>query len=259
MTRPIIGITCCVKQVENHAFHVAGDKYVRAASEASAGLPLLIPALGDGLDPADLVGRLDGLLVTGSLSNVEPVHYGGGPTPADDYTDAERDRTTLPLIRAALTARLPLLAICRGIQELNVALGGTLHAKVHEVTGRQDHRASEDQPQEVQYGPSHAVRLASDGALAALFGAQETMVNSLHGQGIDRPAAGLTVVAEAPDGQIEAVRVTGVQGVDGGFALGVQWHPEWRALENPDSRSLFKAFGEACASRARRRIARTAA
>ena len=259
MTLPTIGVTCCVKQVEGHAFHAAGDKYVRALSGASAGLPLLIPALGDALDPVDLVARLDGLLLTGSLSNVEPWHYDGGPTAEDDYTDADRDRTALPLIRAALAARLPLLAICRGIQELNVALGGTLHAKVHEVPGRHDHRAPDDQPQDVQYGPSHAVRLAPDGALATLFGARETTVNSLHWQGVDRVAPGLVVEAEAPDGQVEAVRVAAVHGIEGGFALAVQWHPEWRALENPDSRALFSAFGDACRDTARRRMARTAA
>ncbi len=259
MTLPTIGVTCCVKQVEGHAFHAAGDKYVRAVSEASGGLPLLIPALGEALDPADLIGRLDGLLLTGSLSNVEPAHYGGGPTAADDYPDPDRDRTTLPLIRAALAARLPLLAICRGIQELNVALGGTLHAKVHEVPGRQDHRAPADQPHAIQYGPSHRVRLAPGGALAALFDAPQTTVNSLHWQGIDRLAPGLAVEAESPDGQVEAVRVAGLHGIDGGFALAVQWHPEWRALDNPDSRALFAAFGDACRDRARHRTTRTAA
>ena len=259
MTLPTIGVTCCVKQVEGHAFHAAGDKYIRAVSEACAGLPLLIPALGGALDPAALIGRLDGLLLTGSLSNVEPAQYGGGPTAEGDYSDPDRDRTTLPLIRAALAARLPLLAICRGIQELNVALGGTLHAKVHEVPGRQDHRAPDDQPHDIQYGPSHPVRLAPGGALAALFGGPETTVNSLHWQGIDRLAPGLAVEAQAPDGQVEAVRVAAVHGIDGGFALAVQWHPEWRALENADSRALFAAFGDACRNTAGRRTARTAA
>ena len=229
-----------------HPFHVAGDKYLRAVADGAQALPLLIPALGDGLDPAELVGRLDGLLLTGSASNVEPHRYGGPSSAAGTPHDPARDATTLPLIRAALDAGVPLLGICRGFQELNVALGGTLHQRVHEVPGLDDHREDESAPLEVQYGPAHPVRLAPGGILAGLAGALEVRVNSVHGQGIDRLAPGLAVEATAPDGLVEAVRVEHAPA----FALAVQWHPEWRFWEDPLSAALFAAFGDAAAARA---------
>jgi putative glutamine amidotransferase len=158
--------------------------------------------------------------------------------------------TTLPLIRRALELGVPLLAICRGIQELNVALGGSLHQHVHEVAGRSDHRSDKSVPLAERYGPAHPITLTPRGILQGLLdGAATVEVNSLHGQAIDRLAPGLAVEALVPDGTIEAVRVVGVRG----FALGVQWHPEWRVLDNPISRRLFAAFGAACRARARSR------
>ncbi|WP_029010776.1 gamma-glutamyl-gamma-aminobutyrate hydrolase family protein [Azospirillum halopraeferens] len=250
--KPLIGIPACARMMGAHPFHVTGDKYVRAVSDGAGALPLLIPALGDGIDTADLVARLDGVLVTGSKSNVEPHHYGGRPAAGPTLHDPARDATTLPLIRAAVAAGVPLLGICRGLQEMNVAFGGTLHQRVHDVPGLDDHRENEDDPVEVQYGPSHPVRLAPGGVLAALAGSPdggEVRVNSLHGQGIERLGDGLAVEATAPDGLVEAIRV----GSATAFALAVQWHPEWRFHEDPLSRALFAAFGAAAAERARRR------
>jgi putative glutamine amidotransferase len=240
--KPLIGIPCCFRELNDHPFHVVGDKYIRAVSEAAEGTPLLVPALGGALDLADLVGRLDGLLITGARSNVEPRHYGGEASREGTLHDPARDATTLPLIRMAVERDLPVLAICRGIQELNVALGGTLHQLVHEVQGRADHRTPPGPPQAERYAHrAHPVRLAPGGVLAGVAGVEEIWVNSLHGQGVDRPAPGLIVEAEAPDGQIEAVRVPGRR-----FAIGVQWHPEFAVMAHPFSRALFEAFGEAC-------------
>jgi putative glutamine amidotransferase len=253
--RPLIGIPACVKEVDGLPFHAAGDKYVTAVAHAAGGLPWVIPALGSFYDLPDLVARLDGLLVTGSRSNVEPHLYGSALERAESPKDPARDATTLPLIREALTQGLPLFAICRGLQELNVALGGTLHQQVHRVAGKRDHRTGPDTSYEEAYAPRHAVAIAPGGLLHRLLGTAEIQVNSLHWQAIDRLAEGLAVEAVAPDGVIEAVSIPGARS----FALGVQWHPEYRATENPVSMALFRAFAEAATTRARRRAARPAA
>lgn len=232
-----------------HPFHAVGDKYARAVLEASGGLPLLIPALAEELRLDELVGRLDGLLFTGSPSNVEPRHYEGPPSHPGTLHDPARDATTLPLIRKAVRAGVPVFGICRGFQEVNVAFGGSLHQRVHEVAGHLDHRDDESQPLDVQYGPAHDVVLAPGGLLRRLAESDRVRVNSLHSQGIERLGPGLAVEARAPDGLIEAFRVEGAAR----FALAVQWHPEWRVMDDPFSRALFSAFGAACRDRAESR------
>ena len=257
--RPVVLIPCCIKPVADSPFHAVGDKYVVAVAEGARALPWLMPALGDGIDAADIVRRIDGLFLTGGISMVDPGYYGGPSLDPSNELDPARDATTLPLIRAAVAARLPVLAICRGIQELNVALGGTLHQKVQEVAGRLDHRAPADQPRDVKFAPAHEVTTAADGRLRQITAAERFTVNSLHWQGIDRLAPGLAVEATAPDGQIEAVRVTAYDAAPldraDGFALGIQWHPEWRFRENPQSTALFDAFATAVADRRARRSA----
>jgi putative glutamine amidotransferase len=247
---PIIGVPMCVKHLDNQNFHTVGEKYLTAIIEAAGGYPLSFPALGEVLDPAALLGHLDGILFTGSPSNVAVHHYNGVPDRPESPQDPGRDAITLPLIRAALAADLPIFCICRGFQELNVALGGTLMTRVHEQPGRLDHRGKTGVPYDEMYAPAHAVRFTPDGAFARLTGRTETKINSLHWQGIDRLADRLIVEGLAPDGQIEAVRVK-----DAGFALGAQWHPEYRATENPDSLALFQAFGAASRDHARKRRA----
>ncbi|HEX6144637.1 MAG TPA: gamma-glutamyl-gamma-aminobutyrate hydrolase family protein [Geminicoccaceae bacterium] len=245
---PSVGVPACLVPRDHFHFHQAGDKYVDAVLDGARGLPLVIPALGARLDPDLVLDRLDGLMLTGSPSNVGAQHYGGPAARADDIADPARDATTLPLIRRALERGVPLFAICRGIQELNVALGGSLHQHVHEIAGRRDHRSDKTRPAAERYGPVHRVTLTPGGLLQTILdGAQEIEVNSLHAQGIDRPAGRLVIEAQADDGTIEAVSVAGGRG----FALGVQWHPEWRVLDNPISRRLFAAFGEACRAYAR--------
>jgi putative glutamine amidotransferase len=245
--RPIVGIPACIKTIGSHAFHAAGVKYVAALAEVAGCTPLLLPALGEGLDREQILGMVDGLLFTGSVSNVAPEHYGKTLARPDLAQDVARDATTLPLIREALTAGIPLLGICRGFQELNVAMGGSLHQEVHAQPGMMDHREARDADLDTQYGPSHRVTLTPGGLLQKLFdGVSEITVNSIHGQGIDRLAPDLSVEAMAPDGLVEAVRVAGVRG----FALAVQWHPEWKVHQNPLSQAIFRAFGRACAERA---------
>lgn len=248
MPMPLIAIPCCRRMSDQHVNHFVGEKYILAGLEAAGCLPVLIPALGDRLDLTELIGRFDGLLLTGSPSNVEPHHYDGPPPPANNLIDPDRDATTLPLIRAAVAAHAPVLGICRGHQELNVALGGSLHQEVQEVAGRMDHRSDKTGTAAHKYRLAHPVTLTPGGLFERLAGTDRIEVNSLHGQGIDRPAPGLAIEAVAPDGQIEAVRLEGPD-----FVVGVQWHPEWKALENAFSIKLFEAFGAACERRAARR------
>jgi len=255
--RPLVGISCCQKPFGIFATpnHAASDSYVRVVRGPVAGTPVLLPAVGEDLS-GELLPHLDGLILTGSRSNVWPGHY-DGPTHAEGTPeDHQRDATTLPLIRAAIAEGVPLLAICRGMQELNVALGGSLDQRIQDLPGRMDHSTPSDQPiPRVRTGKAHGVRVDRDGALAAVLTPSSRLagrlaVNSLHNQGVQRLAPRLVAEAWAPDGTIEAVRVEGAAG----FALGVQWHPEYDWERDADSRAIFQAFGRACAAR---RLART--
>lgn len=239
--KPVIGVICETARHGLHMYHQSGDKYVQAVARSADCVPLLIPAMTDHILPQDFLGRLDGLLLTGGYSNVERTRYGMAPAPAGEHEDPARDALSFGLIPAALEAGLPLFGICRGFQELNVALGGTLHPRLQEVDGRFDHRENTEDPVDVQYGPAHSVTLAEGGALHQIIGESEFMVNSVHGQGIDRLADDLAVEAEADDATIEAVTVSEALG----FALAVQWHPEWQSWTNPQSHRLFQAFGDA--------------
>jgi putative glutamine amidotransferase len=245
--KPIIGIPACRKRIDPHMFHAVGEKYISAVATAAAGLPLLIPALGGSLPIGRLLESVDGLLFTGSPSNVEPHHYQGEASEQGTLHDPHRDATTLPLMAAAIEAGVPVFAICRGFQEMNVVFGGSLHQKVQDQPGKMDHREDSSQPLESQYAAAHEVRLSEGGLLERLLGAQQIKVNSLHSQGIDRLGKGLLVEATAPDGMVEAFQVAGAPS----FALAVQWHPEWQVMKNPQSVALFKAFGDACRAWAR--------
>ena len=224
---------------------MAGEKYLKAIIEAANAVPLIIPVLADDLAIDELVDQVDGVLLTGSPSDIEPHHYGSESDDPDALRDPHRDAMTLPIARHALDTGVPLFAICRGFQELNVVLGGTLHQKVRDVPGYHNHKENADDPLDVQYGPAHPVNLADGGLLARLAGAGSVMVNSLHGQGIKKLADGVTVEAVADDGLIEAFTVDDA----GAFALAVQWHPEWKASSNEFSSAIFRAFGDACRER----------
>ena len=242
--RPVIGIPADRRLLgKNHQpYHLAGEKYVTAVLDGAGGLPLLVPAIGRELQLEELLETLDGLLFMGSPSNVEPRHYRGEPSAEGTLHDPHRDETTLPLIPRAVAAGVPVLGICRGFQEMNVAFGGSLWQKLHEVSGHMDHREDETLPIERQYELAHEVILEPDGQLRRIAGTDRIRVNSLHAQGVRELGRGLAVEARAPDGVVEAFRVESAPQ----FALAVQWHPEWRAGNNTFSRALFAEFGAAC-------------
>ena len=243
--KPIVGIPCDHRMIGPHPFHAVGEKYVVAVRDGAHALPLLIPVLETPIDIEEVLAAVDGILLTGSPSTVAPKRYGGATPREGALQDERRDATTLPLIRAIVEHGTPLLAVCRGFQELNVAYGGTLHQHVEEVPGRFDHREDKHQPLDVQYAPIHDVHLTPGGRLEAIAGLPTIKVNSLHGQGVDRVGEGLAVEAVAPDGTVEGLRVRSARS----FALGVQWHPEWRFWENDFSKALFAAFGQSLRAR----------
>jgi len=244
---PLVAIPTCYREHNERLMYTTVVRYPHAVVDAAGCMPVLVPSIGEKLCCDTLLDSVHGILLTGSPSNVEPYHYKGPPSREGTLHDPDRDATTLPLIREAVARDLPVLAICRGIQELNVALGGTLHQRIGERPGGGVHRRGRDvkrimeMTMDERYGPCHPVSLVPDGFFAALAGTTEIMVNSLHGQGIDQPAPGLVVEAVAPDGLIEAVSLPGAR-----FVVGVQWHPEYKPLDNPISRALFAAFGDAC-------------
>lgn len=249
-SEPLIGVPCDRKIIGPHPFQAVGEKYVRALVDAGVGTPLLIPVLDPPLPLEPLLAHLDGILLTGSHSNIEPHHYSDEPSYEGNFHDPQRDATTLSLIHVAVRMRIPLLAVCRGFQEVNVAFGGTLLQKVHETVGHHDHREDTSQPLDVQYGPAHALTLTPGGMLAKIAGSSSVMVNSLHGQGIRKLGRDLLVEGTAPDGLIEAVRLD----TPDTWLLAVQWHPEWRVAENPFYLGIFQQFALAARRRAHARI-----
>jgi putative glutamine amidotransferase len=233
-------VPACHRLLGDHVFHIVGQKYVDAVLLAG-GLPLIVPA-ARAHEVDELLDRADGVFLTGSPSNVHPSHFDETVHDESLPLDPRRDEWTLALIPRALERGVPLFAICRGFQEANVALGGSLHQAVHEQEGLLDHRSDDEDPLDVQYGPIHPVEVVPGGLLERLVGVPRFEVNSLHGQGIKRLAPGLRIEATAPDGVIEAFTLPSAPG----FNLGVQWHPEWQAADNPVSMRLLRAFGAAC-------------
>ena len=237
---PLVLVPACNKMLGDHPYHIAGKKYADAVRLAGC-LPLVVP----NADPAELEALLaiaDGVFLTGSPSNVHPSLFDEDVLDTSLPLDPARDAWTLPLIRHALATGLPLFTVCRGTQETNVALGGSLHQAVHDVAGHADHRAPGDQPVDVQYGAAHAVFVEPGGVLERVVGLQKFDVNSVHGQAVHRLADGLRVEARAPDGVVEAFSAEGARG----FNLCVQWHPEWQAADNDVSMRMLTAFGQAC-------------
>ena len=240
--RPLIGVVSDRRVVGHHFFHMVGEKYLRALVDAADAYPVALPSLAEGFDVVDILDRLDGLFLTGSPSNVEPRHYLGEPSRAGTWHDPERDTAALALIPAAIRRGMPLFAVCRGFQEVNVAFGGTLHQHVHEVPGFRVHKENAEDPLDTQYAPAHSVTFPEGGMLHRITGKRADQVNSLHSQGINRLGDGLQVEATADDGLVEAFSIQDAPG----FTLAVQWHPEWKVTGNPASMAIFQAFGEAC-------------
>lgn len=233
----VVGIPACSKQVDGLDQFQISQRYCKALSDLCALVPVIIPPLGE--IQLEILNRIDGILLPGSRSNVWPELYGEKESLTPDRHDFSRDQTTIPLIKEVLNRQMPLLAICRGVQELNVALGGSLYQQVHQIPGRLDHRAGEGSLEE-KFKPKHLIKVK--GKLAEIWNTDQTMVNSLHEQAIDRLAKPLICEAKANDDTIEAVRISDISG----FALGVQFHPEWDWKTNTNSQKLFKQFANAC-------------
>lgn len=246
--KPLVLLPTDIKQLGLQPFHAVGQKYILAVAQAAQATPLLLPAISDHLDLDALLSQADGIVLTGSVSNVHPSHFGEDVLDTTLPLDPARDALTLQLIRAAIQAGVPLLAICRGFQELNVAFGGSLHQAVHGVEGLSDHREVKDAAIDVQYAPAHEVHLTQGGQLSQIVQSNVMLVNSLHGQGINQLGAGLVVEAVAPDGLVEAISVKNSPA----FVLATQWHPEWDVMNNPQYLAIFRAFGAACQLRMRR-------
>lgn len=249
--RPLVAIATDRVERHGHPAHSLLHGYVDAVSSTARALPLALPADPDAIDFESLLANIDGLVLTGSPSNISPLRYGGSATADVSTLDLARDATVIPLVRRLVNAGVPVLGICRGFQEMNVAWGGTLDTAVHERPGAIDHREGDHSRPIVEwYQHSHSIQVAEGGLLSQLRGTGDVQVNSLHHQGIARLGSGLTVEATAPDGLIEAFSVTDAPG----FALAVQWHPEMRVHDDRLSRDIFQAFGEACRRRRELRL-----
>lgn len=248
MIRPIIGIIGNSHLIhEDYHVHAVGKMNASAVRLAAGGLPMMIPSDPDLVSVEELMQVCHGFLFTGGRPNVHPEEYGEEETPAHGDFDRARDRVVLPLIRACVDVGLPIFGVCRGFQEVNVAMGGSLHPEIRELPGRDNHRMPPDGTLDEKFALRHPVTFTDGGPYHRLFGAREVMTNSLHGQGIKQPGPRVVIDGTAPDGTPEAIYIADAPG----FTLSVQWHPEYRAAENPVSQPLFGAFGQACAAWAR--------
>lgn len=248
---PLIAVPANTKELEAYHWHGAAETYLQAIVHGVGGIPLIVPYLSDEVDFDALAERIDGVLLTGGRTNVHPSSYGAPPDPRAEPHDPSRDALAFSLARAALRHGLPLFAICRGVQELNVALGGSLYSEVQEIEGRIDHRAPKSESRDERFAIRQDVRIVPGGVLAGILGSGTVRVNSLHRQAIDRLGEGLVVEATALDGTTEAVSVAGAPT----FAVGVQWHPEYWVRTDPPSAKLFAAFSAAIKERMAQRAA----
>ena len=240
--RPIVGIIGnSYVMNDRYAIHAAGHINSAAVSDVAGCVPIILPCDPRHIAVDEVLAACDGFLLTGGRPNVHPSEYGEDETPAHGDFDRNRDAITLPLIRACVASGQPFLGICRGFQEVNVAMGGSLHPEIRDLPGRMDHRMPPDGTIDQQFALRHVVRFAEDGLFHRLLGAPEVMTNTLHGQGIARVGNRVVIDGHAPDGTPEALDVEGAPG----FTLSVQWHPEWNAANDPVSRPLFAAFGAA--------------
>ena len=252
MPKPLVGVIGSRHLVnDRYPAQLAGEKNLRAVAEVSGALPVMFAGAPSITDIGSLLDAVDGVLLTGGRSNVHPTHFDVEPDPSHEPYDEDRDEVALRVVEACVDRAVPILGLCRGIQEMGVAYGSTLHPEIRDLPGRMNHRAirlenGEIHPdQEVVFADRHEVRLVPGGVFAGLFGRETIRVNSLHGQGILEPGDRVVVEGVAEDGTIEAIRVAGAPG----FALGVQWHAEHDPQTNPVNRALFRAFGDAVRER----------
>lgn len=239
--RPLVAIVSDRRMQGEHPFHMVGEKYFQALMHGAGAYGVALPSTDDDFHASSVIEQFDGLFLPGSPSDVEPGRYNAEATDPNSWHDRHRDAAVFDLIPAAVEAGMPLFAVCRGLQEVNVAFGGTLHQKIREVPGLMNHREDPDAPLEEQYAPAHPVAFTSGGLLHHITNRTSAEVNSLHRQGVENLGDGLVVEAVAEDGLIEAFTVRTAPG----FTLAVQWHPEWKVKENPISMQLYGAFGDA--------------
>jgi putative glutamine amidotransferase len=252
MPRPVIGIIGNHHLInDQYSTHAGGSMNSEAVAEVSGGLPLVIPADPRLVCVDELMEVCDGFLFTGGRPNVHPEEYGEPPTEAHGAFDRARDAIALPLIRACVARGQPFLGVCRGFQEVNVAMGGTLYPEIRDLPGRMNHRMPPDGTIEEKFALRHIVTLTEGGPFHRVLGSVEVMTNTLHGQGIKAPGCRVVIDGQAPDGTPEAIYIDDAPG----FTLSVQWHPEYRAAQDPVSRPLFEAFGEAARAWAKSRRA----
>lgn len=252
MSRPVVGILGNVHLInEQYPVQAVGTNNLEAVAQVSGAIPVVIPALPDLASIGDLLDACDGFVLPGGRPNVHPSYYGQAETPAHGAFDKDRDVVALGLVRECVARGVPILGICRGFQEFNVAFGGSLHPEIRDLPGRMNHRMPPDGTLEEKFEHRHVVSLTKGGKFARILGADEVLVNSLHGQGIDESGARIVIEGVAPDGTPEAIHVEGAAG----YAMAVQWHPEWRAGDDPVSRPLFESFGQALQDRRMRKSA----
>jgi putative glutamine amidotransferase len=254
MSKPVVGVIGNAHVInDRHNVQIVGQKNMRAIAEVAGALPLMFAATPQITDVEALLGAVDGILLTGGRANVHPSHFGVEPNAKHEPYDPERDATALAIVRASVERGVPLFGICRGLQEMNVAFGGTLHPEIRELPGRMNHRAPRLENGEIHPDPNvvfadrHEVKLAEDGWFAQVLGSQAIRVNSLHGQGILQPGARVVLEGIAEDGTIEAIRIADAPAL----AVGVQWHAEYDPQTNPINKALFTAFGKALAEHAK--------
>lgn len=248
MSRPVVGVIGNTYVVENRfTTQLVGESNLRAIKDVTGALPLMFAGSPDITDIGALLDVVDGILLTGARANVHPARYDTEPHSGYEPYDEGRDDMALSLVEACIEKAVPIFGICRGFQEMNVALGGTLHPEIRDLPGRMNHRmprlsTGEIHPDaEVVFADRHEVRLIPDGEFARILGRDVIRVNSLHGQGILEPGERILIEGLAEDGTAEAISVPGASG----FALGVQWHAEYDPQSNPINKALFMAFGEA--------------
>lgn len=255
MSQPVVAVSTDVRQFENYTWHATPRQYLDAAISVAGVLPLLVPSFGERLDLESLIANIDGIILTGSKTNIDPTLYGLEATEENGPYDRDRDATTIPLIRLALEHGVPLLAICRGLQEMNIALGGTLDSEIQDIEGRNDHRAPLSDDQDERFAIRQKVDIKPLYCLEQVLKTDAIMVNSVHRQAIGQLGSGLQVEARAEDGTIEAISVIGSKA----FAVGVQWHPEYWVKSDDVSARILRAFGDAARARAAARTMRIAA
>jgi putative glutamine amidotransferase len=254
MRRPVVGVIGNAHRIEDRfTVQMVGERNLRAITDVAGAVPLMFAGSPEITDVGALLDVVDGVVLTGARANVHPTRFKREAHESHEPYDIERDEVALALSEACVARGIPLFGICRGLQEMNVAFGGSLHPEIRELPGHINHRMPRLETGEIHPDPlvvfadRHDVKLTPGGVFAKLLGCETIRVNSLHGQGILEPGERVVIEGIAEDGTIEAIRIADAPS----FALGVQWHAEYDPQRNPINRKLFEAFGAALRERQR--------